>query len=139
MDITRVPPLSGDERDGLKALTAHVLPDNPSARGLSAAQIKAALVRAFVGEDANNVAGLIDRVIEDMNASLGEVEGGLEAVPRMHALVDGFAAASAALVPAPAVASAVKRKAHKTGILYNYHFFRLGGGCGCPSALRCTT
>ena len=29
----------------------------------------------------------------------------------------------------------VKRKSRKTGILYNYHFFRLGGGCRCSLRL----
>lgn len=48
------------------------------------------------------------------------------------ARLGGFAAASAALVPAPAVASALKRKARKTGILYNYHFFRLAGRVRLP-------
>ena len=95
MDITRVPQLSDEEKSELKQLTAHALPDAPSARGYSAAQIKAALVRAFVGEDEHNVAALIDRVIEDMNTSLGEIEGELELLPRMRALVDGFERATA--------------------------------------------
>lgn len=56
------------------------------------------------------------------------------------ARLGGFAAASADLVPAPAVVSALKRKARKTSILYNYHFFRLAGRVRLlPPRLRGTT
>ncbi len=90
MDITRVPLISDTEEHELKELTAHVLPDNPSASGRSAAEIKAALTQAFVGESAYNVVALIDRVVRDINGSLGDAEKMIEATHRPIVSVEGL-------------------------------------------------
>ncbi len=99
MEISRVPKLTETETTELKELTAHVMPDNPSAIGWSAAKIKAALTKAIVGEDKYNVVALIDRVVGDMNVSLGEVESGLNELPpllkRADNVLGGFERAEA--------------------------------------------
>ncbi len=58
----------------IKALSAYSLPDNPSARGKSAADIKKAFFEPIVyGE--NNVIDEIDRVVDEANAALEELDG----------------------------------------------------------------
>lgn len=80
--------LTGEEKDGLKNITALALPDSPTAQGYSAARIKVELMKAFVGEDAYNVAALIDRVIADMNTSFDKVAGDFGALENAYATVE---------------------------------------------------
>ena len=80
--------LTGAEKDGLKQITAIALPDAPSAERYTAERIKAALARAFVGDDACNVVGLIDRVIADLNLCLDGIESDLGVIENAYATAE---------------------------------------------------
>ena len=81
----RISPISAQTREAIRQRTAYGLPNNPSERGMSAAQIKEAFWLPVTGEDTSVLAEL-DRVASEVNAALEQVDGDvLSALERLLA------------------------------------------------------
>ena len=71
MMANKITPISETDRNALKRKTAAVLPDNPAACGMKAAQVKPKFWQALVDGD-ESVAGLINRLIGEANKAFAK-------------------------------------------------------------------
>ena len=69
-DIYVIPKISEDERDALKLMSAHSLPDSPAAYGMKAGAVKPKFWKPLV-----ELVGLINALIDRMNTALADVKG----------------------------------------------------------------
>lgn len=65
-------PVSEEERNAIKQISAHALPDSPRDHGFRAGQVKPAFWKPLV-QGERSLAGLVDRVIGDVNKAFGHI------------------------------------------------------------------
>ena len=70
--IINIGTVSDDEKNLVKMKSAHALPNTPADHGMRAEDVKGYLWKPLVQGDAS-LAGILDRVIKDVNAAFGKV------------------------------------------------------------------
>lgn len=72
-DIYVIPKISENERNALKLMSAHSLPDSPAAYGMKAGAVKPRFWKPLVEGD-RSLVGLINALIDRMNTALADVK-----------------------------------------------------------------
>ena len=76
-EVTLVKKVSAETKSAITRKSAQTLPINPSERGYSAEEIKRRFYQPII-DAANSAIAEIDRVVDEVNTALGQVDGNLE-------------------------------------------------------------